>query len=413
MAASSDQTIDASMKLVPLDTSSASWKRTLFSFETPLVLLMENVTLSILHYVILFGIFVHVVVNNIIINRGYESAVPITGDLRMGLKRPESLPPVHSLPYCSQYNGTLPAKTQASCRSYTKKDIFIPASVSDFLNVAMFEQYRVCSGCPEIETWTGIRSTFTQGIENYSFNLIHSWYANQRSGGSRDLQGTLVGFDGEKLKTFEVGKRDAIVISDILAAAGVELDDRSDIPDEDLYTNMIDYANVTHDTSYGDTFRHQGLTIFFNIEYIVERDGTMKYEYHVHRLKGTDYSEKYNVRPLDTINYNGSNFTFYGDSKSIIYHGVLRIKFIISGELRQASFAEIMNQLGTGVTLLLITYIVVNLVVGKCLQHEPGYEQAKYWTVQTVQDVFPVNDNVDTCINDINSIELQTSTVAT
>lgn len=226
---------------------SLNWKETLFSYHTPMSVVIENKCLALIHYVIAFTILGYVVGYNIIVDKGYLSKTKIINDIRFGLSSPKTRVPTWNLPYCTQYNGSAPAHTQATCKKYAKPDIQYPSAIDDKINIAMFDSLRVCPNCPSKEKYYANQSYFVSNLEDYSIKILHSFYFDGHSGGSRDLFGKLVDPHGNIVQEFTPGGKDKISLQNILTAAqpGLTLDSPSDIPPDDLWTNMLDYVKYS------------------------------------------------------------------------------------------------------------------------------------------------------------------------
>lgn len=370
-------------------------KTKLLRYHTPIVMVVDEPVLAIIQYILYFCIFYYIVIQGVVIDRGYESVYPISGDLRMGLSAPKSSECLDytQLPYCSQFNGTKPIQTRAECKAFTTQDMLYPQSIVDRMNVVLFEQQRICPECPENQQWIATKSTFAANIELYSFKLMHSFKSAVRSGGSRDLKGKLVDHNGYVMKEFGEG-RDKIYISEMLEAVGISLDDKTDIPSDDLWTNMMDYDNMTYNMSWGDTFRHQGIVLFINIHYVMDRAGDLSYEYRISRLSANDYSVKQSVRDFDYRTFNNSQFPYLNNAQVLNYHAVIRALLFIDGDYRVFSFPQLLLSIASATSLVAISYVILEILVTKIISNSKHYSEIKFWEGQTVNDIIELSRHI-------------------
>jgi hypothetical protein len=169
------------------------------------------------------------------------------------------------------------------------------------------------------------------------FKLDHAAFARLPSAyhvNGRALEGDLVDIEGRTMQSFGKGKADHVALATLLAAAGVNLDEPSDVPGEEGYSLRERGFHAIVSIRYSDVDDES--TVFSNFW---GRLPTLRYEVRVRRMLGSQFKwENGGVSKYAVV------FSFEASGQRVVFAG----------------WGSILTSLSHAITLITITSLLVD-----------------------------------------------------
>ena len=240
--------------------------------------------------------------------------------------------------------------TRATVKSYTPPtgcNFLTPDTPSD---PCIFDENKTPAQTLTNESYIG-------DIEDYTLMIEHSVRGRATSVAVRNgqMDGKLMSSNGKTVikewtKTNE-DPRDIVKVSDLLLAAGTDLEAPSTDPG----------------AQNGESYRSSGIVIIVVIEYRNVK------------LKKDKFSYKYLPRMIEGNEYKVVESLYQADGSYILKdrHGI-RFVFAQHGEIGEFSFIALLENIVAGFALFKLATILVEIIMLKFLPEKDIYEDAKY-----------------------------------
>jgi|EP00945_MAST-04E_sp_MAST-4E-sp1_P006991 hypothetical protein len=388
-------------------SSSSSW----CSYSTVKFIRIEDKRLATLHYIMQLGIFLYIVVYQIIGHLGYAVSEKPIGSVRLSVQPPMAphggdpnknidyeynFPPLTSLPYCTQYNGTVKVPSQYPCKDYGEIEAVYPVTGTSpfFLTTRIQEsnQSLVCEVPPSGKTCTQTyafgcdhgfvpchdkkraaqEKYFLTGVEDFTLMLDHAAQSPTDASLSGDvsrMKGYLKKCDTDEtiMPNKTPGGQDYYTISQLLSAistpagCGTSLDAKSSVYDSE------------------DSARYEGTVIIITIDYSNSKPwrgilDTIEYTYSVTQLQGAK------SKVMEAI------WTKYPDKRIIKNrHGIVFV-VLQEGDLKSFELFTMLISTTTSLALLAMATTIVDAMMNYCLKNKDIYKKMKYAEIQVTEN---------------------------
>jgi len=386
-----------------LSVKNADWDNYL-AYRTVKLAQIRDRYLGGLHYLLILGIFIYIIIAVILVQQGY-----LGFDVPIGSIRFELIPyttegnviSTTTFPYCTQYTGPSPVSNQEFCKFYATESLLYPSDLTNsFLVGTMFtDEYQTRNpNCEEDSTacqgtiWFSGSSGnyYSTAIEDYQVQITHSAVApnfvlssssddTRFEGQSLSMQGFFQYANGTTL-TLNKGIPDVFTVNQLLLAA---------IDGEELDT----FSDVTGETN--STFRQVGMVLNIEISYSNTYDfiapaNALQYTYQTRRIVETDYNIKEIVNGTDA-------------SRVLRTHNGVRINIQQSGSIGEFQFQAMLVQMVSGMGLLAVATIVVDQLAIRVLPQRAVYRSHKYQDVGDRTDLKLENNlmNINTNLKEL------------
>ncbi|CAG8590851.1 10619_t:CDS:2 [Paraglomus brasilianum] len=344
----------------------------LLQYETFKMVKVKDRRLGCLYRSFQLAIFAYIIYS-VLVNEGYlHKEPPVNGAVRISLQAPQTL----SAPqYC---NNPLP------CVFWGANEIQFPsdnAGVAFLTTRAVVRRYTPPPGCNFLTPSTpSDRCIFNEkttpfqiisnqsyigDIEDYTLMIEHSIRGKATTIAVRNglMDGELMASDGKTVvKSWTNATRmdenpyadgDIIKVSDLLTAAGADLDAPSTAPG----------ANSTN----GETYRSSGIVIVIVIEYRNVQ------------FKKDKFAYVYLPRVIDGNEYKAVESLYQSDGSYILKerHGI-RLVFQQHGEIGEFSFISLLTNIVAAFALFKVATIIVEVLMLNIVPEKRVYEKAKF-----------------------------------
>jgi hypothetical protein len=343
----------------------------LLSYSTVKIVQINDKRLGLLHYCFMLCIFGYILGYTILYQQRYLLLQAPFGSLRMSLKSPQSrgLTPVPEtkLPYCKQRNATYNGYKNNECIYWDEDFVLFPPIEATAMfvttRVSITEQSANCDLRNSTCRYLPVSNTshfYIADPENFTILIDHSVYANEVGiqANSQDLPGSMVDLDGHTMHDpFPgdaigiSGKLDIIHLSFLLQAAGI---------------TSLDNASSYNKS---DSMRFDGVVVLVFITYsntYTYDTSKVRYQYSARQIIGAEFKTE---QPIYTKNQ--TNRTIWDR------HGV-RLVFLQIGSLGKFDFQTLLLSLVSGLGLLAVATLVVDIIATRVLPGKETYRHYKY-----------------------------------
>lgn len=357
------------------------------AYRTPRVVEIRDRRLGLLKYLMYIGIFVYIVVYNVLLSKGYMSVGGVEGVVRNKVMEPPPISrvPPSAFPYCNQSLSSVPPDDVSSSgqRQCRYRDEFFavfpplePQAIFVTTYVEQTEQFQP-SGCipPLTEHCQTLRTGkrenfFVAGIENFTINFSHGFYSELLglTKSSAELWGRIVDPSGREMPVcvsspsfpcsnfpylvFGVGGQvDNITLNTLLLAAGIDLDE------------------VNPSNTRQKTYRESGVVLLVTLSYS-----------NAFSFNQSDYRYTMSVSEVASSGFTvpeqlGNNALLPNSSYLLIRSGV-RVRFIQAGTVGAFSFQTTLVQLVSSLGLLAAATVIVDLIAFRVVNQSWAYKMA-------------------------------------
>eukprot|EP01098_Paradermamoeba_levis_P014033 TRINITY_DN6586_c0_g1_i1.p1 TRINITY_DN6586_c0_g1~~TRINITY_DN6586_c0_g1_i1.p1 ORF type:complete len:400 (-),score=74.51 TRINITY_DN6586_c0_g1_i1:95-1294(-) len=348
-----------------------------FSYNTVKIVKIRDRRLGLLHYFFILLIIGYIFGFTIIYQQRYLTLEAPAGSLRLSLMKPTKPSPLATLEYCLQNNQTSFSFPNYKCVYWDdllalyprveRSGMFISTRVNKTRN------NRRCDWSidPNCNFYVNSSSSiFVADIERFTIMMDHTVYATsldiQRN--AQELSGQLLDKDGHQIfpsppnQIGQQGKLDIIELGVMMNAAGVP---SLDIP-----------ANVSNTRGgVNERIRYTGCVILVVIEYsnrVTYSTSNIQYKTSVKYVSNTEFKATEvifsqnldrSLEPREVLEYNR--------------HGV-RIIFIQTGLLGKFDFQVLLLSFVSGLGLLAVATLLVDVLATMVLKERQVYEKYKY-----------------------------------
>eukprot|EP01088_Endostelium_zonatum_P014209 TRINITY_DN3014_c0_g1_i1.p1 TRINITY_DN3014_c0_g1~~TRINITY_DN3014_c0_g1_i1.p1 ORF type:complete len:388 (+),score=55.68 TRINITY_DN3014_c0_g1_i1:74-1237(+) len=341
---------------------------TVLAYSTVKIVTIRDYRLGLIHYLFMIAILAYVFGFTIIYEKRYLLREAPTGSVRISVQSPQTqkkvMPPPEDIPYCQIPGRNTYRNLPIYTCEYWNEDLAVfpvleQSSLFASTRVTVLEKDLQPAGCnltdPNCTYAVGSsRIVYVAGIENFTVLIDHSMYCTQIDiqANSLGLPGELIGYNGPLPAGNQVGqegKYDILNLGTIIQAAGVDLDAQG----------IESQSN-----------RYDGIVLLFFIEYsntYTFNTGNIRYQYKVRAVENAEFKS---MQPIYTKNVNAVN----------VYnrHGP-RIIFLQTGQLGVFDFPTLLLSFVSGLGLLTISTLIVDLVVLRIMPKTRHlYSQYKY-----------------------------------
>ena len=380
-----------------------------FSYQTSKIVIIKDRYLGILRSLMVLGILLYVIVYVIFLSSGYlKFEVPI-GILYTSLQKPPALDIVaQTLPYCAQYTGTIPTMDPRVCLAWDEFDDLFPVDQSDAMlmstRIQMTPQQRQCDllATTCVTPWVtngNVSEFYVADIESFTILVKHAFQARdffQQTGDSRysrsslQMDGYFADYQGNIVFSFPNGKPDIFSVEQVLSAAGVMLDEPTDVPGESgsmRHSGIIILILIVYENSVLDS------PTCMNFELILIKSDT----YYVSRVPNNEYKV---IEVLENANQSLRT--------TLNRHGI-KIIFQQSGKIGMFDIQTTLLALVTSLGLLTVSTLIVDSIMVMVMPLRRWYQKYKYQETidfSIIQDIPPENfkvlndDNFNASIHD-------------
>ena len=373
-----------------------------FAYKVPRRVIIRDRWLGIARILILIGLFVYVVIYEVIIQRGYLQKDEPFGLATMSIRKAGD----GSAAHCCSGASCPTDRIKLECVSWDRHNILYPPTeeysilITTRVSVSTSQELPpTCrlnsssSPCPPWETNT-ITPYYTKGVEEMTIRVDHNVYGRSTNKIIRSQEmdkGTMVDWDDETLYTFcgGLGNGFAVPVSAVSSTECTEAD-RNRIGDVFTVRQILTLAGVssldsfvadiepkgenTPATASSDSIRYDGIVILVLIGYDGHgMDTELTYKYRAFPLKGLDFKTEqvyYNELPN-------------GNIQRVVWnrHGV-RVIISSAGFVASFSFVELMKTLMVASGLLSVAKFIVEVILIRMLPFSSVYK--RYRDVKTV-----------------------------
>eukprot|EP01112_Ceratiomyxa_fruticulosa_P001531 TRINITY_DN1171_c0_g2_i2.p1 TRINITY_DN1171_c0_g2~~TRINITY_DN1171_c0_g2_i2.p1 ORF type:complete len:381 (-),score=42.48 TRINITY_DN1171_c0_g2_i2:41-1183(-) len=353
---------------------------TIFAYDTVKIVTIRDWRLGLAHYLFMLGIVVYTVVWIILLQQRYLKLENPVGSMRLNLMQAYDPLPLDQMPYCwnsthqylngfpiyeciywDEYFVTYPSVEEYSLFATTRVTVS-----NQTLNCSLFQ-----SGC-YFDDASPEATYYVADIEDFTLLIDHTMScptlgiqrnAQSLSGYMLDYEGNKVlGLDGENVNnTIGVpGQADIVTLEILLKAAGI-----SDL-------------DVASETNPAISARQDGIILLVYITYsnTFSYDlSNIRYTYQLFQVKNTKF------KALESL------FNPMNPSERMIFnrHGI-RFIFLQVGELGAFDFQTMLLSFVSGIGLMTVSTMVVDVVFLRILPQRKTFKAYKY---QVTKEVFP------------------------
>jgi len=356
----------------------------LLAYPTPKIVLLKDRLLGACNRIFCLAILVYVVLILIYLNQTYKEYLPPTGTVDVTIRHHGNFSDQGALTYCANDKLQPIHHARLPC-SIVNETVVYSSSTNQFnvltrLNRTWIEwtDYK-----KRVLSENFLESVFVQDIESYTLKIDHQWEVPQfkkdndhdAEGTNYDMEGKLIDRDGNTLMDFGHGS-DIFSIGVLLEAAGVGLDEKS----------------LNKEAATTETHRYSGMTMVFEIQYIQDRSGKVRYEYHASQIKGAEHKTERLVPWNETHEIHENRHS-------------ISITFIPTGQIGRFNFYNLMLVIVSSYSLLLVSNTITETLMLYILPLSDRYYKLKYdesvdfssYRAEHDLDCFGVKNNKSCC----------------
>jgi len=355
----------------------------LLAYPTPKIVLLKDRLLGFCNRLFCCAIIIYVVLILIWMNQTYKEYLPPTGTVDLSIQTPQNFTN-STLSYCASdvnppvFHSVIPCALidENVAFSFSTNQFNILTRVSrKFVEWADYKK-RIVNEAP-------LESIFAERIEEYTLKVDHQWEVTKfkmsddldAEGTNYDMEGSLIDAKGNVLQTFGHGS-DIFSVGTLLQAADVKLDDLT--------------SNV--EASEFETKRYSGIAMIFEIQYIQNRAGDVRYEYRVSQIKGAEHKRIKLVAWNETHEIRESRHS-------------ISITFIPAGQIGRFSFYNLLLVIVSSYSLLLVSNTITETLMLYILPLSEHYYNLKYeesidfsvYRAERNLDMFGVRNSASCC----------------
>eukprot|EP01135_Chromosphaera_perkinsii_P010745 Nk52_evm24s2209 gene=Nk52_evmTU24s2209 len=344
----------------------------IFSYKTVRVVKILDRRLGLLHYSVLFLIFLYIVGYTIIYEKRYLQLEKPEGSVRMSLMKPRSPMAMEDLPYCLQTAPTIRNFTNFPCEYWDESLVQYPlteeTAILGATRVAMQNMSLDCHWedpqC-RYKPQGAVKNVYVGDIEHFTLMLDHTIYATnlgvQRN--AQAMPGSLKDISGNVVETKGIntvgrrGKLDIVELGLLLKVAGI---DSLDIDSEVKNTRL----------SIEKSMRYTGIIILLTIEYsnrISYDTNDIRYTITARHIKNTEYKAMEKLKS----GTNSENIQEWDR------HGI-RILIKQRGEIGIFDFQALLLSLVAGSGLIALSTLLIDILACSFMPEKEVYFRYKY-----------------------------------
>lgn len=330
-----------------------SWDA-LLAYSTVKIVRIQDRRVGLVHYAFLLGIVGYIVGFTILFQQRYLLLQRPVGAVRVSLQSPQTRGQVPmaptALPYCLQAQNETHGFPNRECLYWDENLVLYPQveATAMFVSTRVTQTNQVLPNCSLEKptcTYVDVNSTehFVADIGNFTVMVDHSIYAPKVGvlANSRELPGGLLDVDGHTVRDHAEGdsvgvrgKADVLHVRTLLQAAG------------------IDSLDTPSSSNRSRSLRDDGLVVLVFITYSnthTYSTGSIRYQYSLRMVENTKFKA---VQPIYTKNI----------ENRVIWnrHGI-RFIFLQTGELGAFDFATLLLSFVSGLGLLAVATLVVDV----------------------------------------------------
>eukprot|EP01084_Bolivina_argentea_P100843 180921_1 len=385
------------------------------AYPTVKMVMVADWRLGALRYTFLIGTALYIFVYALYLQRGYLDIQSPSGTVTATLERPPNANVnARDFAYCTASNASTHHPDPLLCEVWPEDMVLFPTSVHDHMVITTRvseqwftinpdctyqnfgeNQFTNCnSNLSYISSSTPKR--YLAGVDSYSLQVTHAMLDVKHydlTGHEKycltgeQMEGQLLDFNDNVLKTFPANRPMRVTLSDLLQATGTNLDETSDS------------VSINGSIYQGESMRHAGIVLMVIINYdntYGTKNRNPKYTVKAIRIKRAEY------KVIETIHYNET----YRMNRN--RHGVY-ISFVQGGTIGKLNVQTALISLTASLGLLGVsTLIVDSLMLYYCKKKENYYKDKYNVTEKYAHDLrlqSPLNADPDSQVEVNNNNE--------
>jgi len=337
----------------------------LFSYQTVKYVTIKDRKLGIIHHILQIVIFAYIVLYTIIYEQRYLLLEPPYGSIRATVKEPPKWIPAETLPYCYQnqtehnnfqnYNCTYMRGTDIAYPPGQIESIFVSTRFKD----TYYTQSSNCTNpesattleCAPPETPSHTSRFYIAGIEKYTLYMEHAIFGRQN-------EILVANFDCDGEFMLRNGTKNPI---------NFNYNRTGDIVDMQTIINAADIPSLDDPSGLGNSYRYDGVLIVAVITYTnyVTEPKKFKYTYQFYLMPKQDVIS---MQPSQVVPGGTMQRNWYG----------VHVIFMVVGSIGYFDFPTLLTSLVSGLVLIKLATVVVDMMLLYVLPAKQIYTKHKY-----------------------------------